>query len=275
MFYGPKTIFSLLFYFAGQLTFAQSGCNLNNQNFKAGESLTYEIYYSWGLIWMPSGSVTFKVEQDVYREKACYKISGNGKSYPKYDWFYKVRDKYESYVDTVSLKPFRFFRDVSEGGAKVHDDNYFDYINGTAISIIKKNDGPLKVDTVKINYCTFDVMSMIYFSRTIDFSKYKAGDKIPISLYLDNEVHYLYIKYVGKEVLKTAFGTFNCIKFKPKLVPGSIFKEGDEMTVWVTDDKNKIPLYVESPITVGTIKVKLKSFSEIKNPFTSIVIPSK
>jgi hypothetical protein len=106
---------------------------------------------------------------------------------------------------------------------------------------------------------------MIYYARSIDFANFKPNEEILISIILDNEVHNRKITYLGKETLKTDLGTFKCIKFKPTLIAGTIFKEGDAMTVWVTDNENRIPVKVETPILIGTVKVYLKKASGLKS----------
>jgi hypothetical protein len=108
---------------------------------------------------------------------------------------------------------------------------------------------------------------MIYYARNIDFSKNNIGDVIPIVMYLDNKIYSLTIRYLGKETIKTETGLVACIKFNPKLIPGTMFKDGDEMTVWVSDDENKIPVLIEAPILIGQVKAKLKSATGTIAPF--------
>jgi hypothetical protein len=115
------------------------------------------------------------------------------------------------------------------------------------------------------------VLSAIYFARNIDYNQYKEGDKIPFNMFLDDKVYPLYIRYVGKEKIKTRYGTYNTIKIVPLLIEGTIFKGGEKMMVWVTDDNNHIPVRVNSPILVGSIKVDLFEYKNLKNPLSSLV----
>lgn len=252
---------------------AQSLCSPKNQSFQAGEELSYKIYYDWGAIWMAAGEATFSVSQENYRGKTAYHFKGTGNSYPKYDWFFKVRDKYESWADTSNLKPLRFIRDSHEGPVTTYNDCVFDHKKKIVYSGVRNKDNETKIDSVKIPPCTNDVLTAIYFSRCIDFSNYKPNDTIPITFVLENKVYPVYIRYIGKAVYKSEeLGTsFNCIKFKPLLIEGTIFKGGENMTVWVTDDKNKLPLFVETKIVVGSIKVYLSGYKGLRNPVTSKV----
>lgn len=238
-------------------SYSQS-CAIKQKVFSPGESINYEVYYHWGLIWANAGYANFKVESSTIFGNQGLHFIGTGATHKNYDWIYKVRDKFESWVDTGTLKPVRYIRDSKEGSNYTYNDNYFNYNKLTA-KCYKIKEGKTTKDSLKIDECTFDVLTMIYYARCIDYSKYKPDTKIPISLYLDGKVYdKLYIRYVGKEKVKTELGEINCIKFKPLLIPGTIFSGGEEMTVWVSDDDKKIPVLIETPIVVGEIQVKIK-----------------
>ena len=131
-------------------------------------------------------------------------------------------------------------RNIDEGGYKQLENVTFNNENNTATTL---------KGTMQIPNCSQDVLSSIYYARNIDFNKYRPNDKIPFTMFLDNAVYNLYIKYLGKERIKTKYGTFNSIKFKPLLVKGTIFDGGEKMTVWVTDDANHVPIRIESNTT--------------------------
>ncbi|MBN8697631.1 MAG: DUF3108 domain-containing protein [Bacteroidetes bacterium] len=247
-------------------------CSITNNAFKAGEDLHWKIQYNWGAIWMDAGEANFKVDYAEINNRAVYHFTGFGATYPKYDWFYKVRDKYESYADTSTLKPLRFKREAYEGGTYTYDDYIFNASKSKVYTVSRRNKKPAKVDSVSITKCTNDVMTAIYYARNLDFSKYKPKDTIPITFVLDGEVFPSYIRYLGKETINSdILGKVRCIKFRPKLIEGTIFKGGEGMTVWVTDDENKIPVYVETPIIVGTVKVKLFKYTNLRNKVDCII----
>jgi hypothetical protein len=184
-----------------------------------------------------------------------------GKTNPSYDWIYKVRDLYETYMDTSSLRPLKFVRTVNEGGHKHYENITFNHTARTAVT----TQGVYKVPA-----CIQDVLSAVYNARNVDFDKYKPGERIPFKMFLDNEVYEMYIRYLGKEDVKTKYGSFRAIKFKPLLVKGTIFEGGEKMTVWVSDDNNHIPLRIESPIVVGKVKVDMMKYKNLKYPLTSL-----
>jgi hypothetical protein len=160
------------------------------------------------------------------------------------------------------MQPLKFIRNVDEGGYKKVENVTFNQQTNTAIT---------SAGVFKVPNCVQDVLSSIYYARNIDFNTYKPEDKIPFSMFLDNEVYNLYIRYLGKEIIKTKYGKFRAIKFKPLLVKGTIFDGGEKMTVWVSDDANHIPLRIESPIVVGTIKIDMMQYKNLRYPLSSLV----
>lgn len=237
-------------------------CVYRNQAFKNGEYVKFYVFYTLAGIWVHAGNVSFSVNQEMLNNKPVYHITGDGATLPGYDWIYRVRDRYETYIDTSNLLPVRFIRNVDEGGFKIYENITFNQTTNTAIS---------KNGVYKVPPCVQDVLSEVYLARNIDYNKYKAGDQIPFDLFLDNEVFHMYIRYLGKETIKSRYGTFRCFKFKPLLLKGTIFEGGEKMTVWVTDDANRLPIRVESPITVGSVKVDMMSYRNLRHPLTSLV----
>lgn len=248
------TIILLLFYFAKGQT-----CRIDNVNFPDGETLEYEVYYDWGPIWVNAARTSFSVKRTEIGKRSVFHFLGEGSTHKNYDWFFKVRDTFQCWADTHSLKPIHYIRKSREGGTVVYNDNYFSYDKKQVI-FYKLEKKKLKRDSVKLKDCTFDVLSMVYYARTINYSNYKVGSKIPISLYLDGEINdTLYIRYLGEEKIKTALGEKKCIVFSPLLIKGTIFSGGETMKVWVTNDDKKIPVFIQTPIIVGNIQVKIKS----------------
>ena len=237
-----------------------SMCNLKNTAFQAGEEFKLNVYYSVAGIYVNAGSATVKTTLTHLNDRPVYHIVALGKSNSSYDWIFKVRDDYETYIDTATMQPLKFIRKIREGKYKRNENIVFNKKTNTAVT----NKGVFKVPD-----CVQDVVSAVFAARSIDFSKYKVGDKIPFDMFLSDELYHLYIRYMGKEKVKTRFGTFNAIKFKPLLIKGEMFKGGEKMTVWVSDDKNHIPLRVQSPIVVGSVKVDLMGYKNLRYPLRS------
>lgn len=187
---------------------------------------------------------------------------GDGKTLKSYEWFYKVNDLYESWIDQETLLPKKFSRKVNEGNISFSSVAKFDQEEMKIYSDNKVYNSPK---------CVQDVLSSIYYARNIDYNKYSPGAKIPFNMFLDDKVYNLYIKYLGKEIITTRYGTFKTIKIKPLLIEGTIFKDGDKMTVWVSDDANHIPVRIESPIIIGSIKVDMLSYRNLRSPLSSLI----
>jgi len=237
-------------------------CEIRNTAFNAGESLNFRVYYTVAGVYVGAGEADFTSTLENFNNKPVYHIIGEGKTYSFYDNFFKVRDRYESYIDTLNLQPYKFIRNIYEGGYKKYENVNFNKIANTAIT----NDGVFKVPA-----CVQDVLSSMYYARNIDFDKYTPGDKIPFTLFLDQELYGMYIRYVGKETVRTKYGKFKSIKIKPLLLKGKIFDGGEKMTIWISDDKNKIPLRIESPISVGSVKVDMMGYKNLRYQLTSLI----
>jgi len=237
-------------------------CGARNTAFRNQEKITYTVYYSVVGLYINAGTAVFSTKLEQLNGKPVFHVTGTGTTHPSYDWVYRVRDTYESFIDTASMQPLRFIRNVDEGGYKIYQ--HYDFNKANNIATTTKGD-------FKVPACVQDVLSAIYYARNIDYNRYKVNDRIPFTMFLDHEVYNMYIRYLGKETIKTRYGTFRAIKFKPLLVKGTIFEGGEKMTVWVTDDANHIPVRIESPITVGKVKVDMMSYSNIRYPLTSLV----
>lgn len=237
-------------------------CGIRNYAFQSGEQISFTVFYNLLGLYVNAGAATFSVNSEKLNNLPVYHLIGAGNSNSSYDWIYKVRDRYESFIDTANLQPIKFTRNVDEGGYKINENVSFNRQANTATS---------EKGTIKVPNCIQDVLSAIYYARNIDFEKYKPDDKIPFTMFLDNEVYNLYIKFLGRETIKTRFGNFNAIKFKPLLVKGTLFEGGEKMTVWVSDDANHVPLRIESPIVVGSIKVDMMGYKNLRHPFSSLL----
>ena len=256
----------ILFLFCfGQLS-AQDESGIENFAFQSGEKLTFRGYYNWGFIWVAAGEVKLEVKNEAYEGKPAYKIEALGRSLKAFDWFFKLRDTICCYVDTTSLKPYYFDRKTNEGDYIARHEYWFDYGKDQIYSKIKKRQKPVKKDTIENKFISSDIVSVAYYTRNLDFSKYKKKDKIPLRMLIDNEVHNLYIRYKGIEDVKLKSGeVYECLKFSPMLVKGHLFKGGEDMTIWVSNDMNRVPIMVEAKVLIGSVKGLLDSYEGLKS----------
>lgn len=258
----PKTGTGKPVIYAEPVPQADGFCGITNTAFKGGEQIQYIVFYSVVGMYVHAGDAVFTCNQEKYSGKPVYHIEGIGNSNSKYDWIFKVRDKYESWIDTTTMLPMKFVRNVYEGGYKKHETITFNQAAKTATSTNK---------TYKVSDCVQDVLSATYYARNINFDKLKSGDRINFAMTIDEENYNMYIKYLGKEKIKTRYGQFRAIKFKPLLIKGTIFTGGEKMTVWVSDDENHLPLRIESPISVGSVKVDMMGYRNLRHPLSSMI----
>ncbi len=242
---------------------AYPACGTMNRSFKTGEVLNYKLFYHWHFVWMQTGSASVSTTLRNFYGIPCYYISATGRSAPKYDWFYKIRDTLASYMDTLDLTPIRFYRSTHEASVHVRNDNVFN--NNKHIAYYLNEGREFHRDSVTIPSGTMDILTSVYFTRCINFGCIGTKDSVLLHIYLDGKVYDVCLRFLGKEVINSGFGKFRCEKLSVNLIPGTIFREGAKMTVWATDDANHIPLQVEAPIIIGSVRAELESFSDLRN----------
>jgi hypothetical protein len=245
-------------------------CIPENFAFSPGEEVEYSVYYNWGPLWVNAGAVTFNVYEKFYRNRPVYHFDSYGTTHRRYDWLFKVRDRFQSFVDKEYFRPLWYEMDTYEGGFTARDVYHYLPEQNRVITITENSDKPRETDTLDISPCSFDVITAVYAARNIDFNRYRLNETIPFSIIIGNNLFDLNPKYLGRELIVTREGeTYNCIKFSVELVEGFIFTAGNEMFVWVTDDGNRIPVLIEAQIRIGSVKAMLKSYSGLRNPVSA------
>lgn len=243
-----------------------ASCSTTNTTFQNGEKLTYKIYYNWNFVWLAAGEVTFTVVD----EGAQYHYQARGTTYKSYEWFFTVRDEYDSWVDKNTLLPNYSERSVNEGDYHIFEKIAFNQA-GRKMSVWRADRrGAAETKTEhSVTDCVHDMLSILYNLRNVDFGNQKIGQRSPFRVFMDQEEYPLSMRYMGRESRKKVYsmGRYKTLKFQPDLIAGNVFKEGDKMTVWVSDDENRIPVLIESPVSVGSVKMVLKEYWGLKYEF--------
>jgi hypothetical protein len=241
--------------------------------FKAGEKITYQAHYVWGLVKVYAGDVQFTVSQYPDATKPVLSFEAVGQSLPKWDWMYKVRDNFQSRVNIETFSPIWADRNTLEGSYTAKETYNFSAAKRKIYYSVVNSENPLKRDSLAAGSRIFDVLTLIYYCRTIDFQLYKKDDKIPVKMVVDGKIYPLYLRYLGKEIVKNYVTKqrYNCIKLAVLLVPGTIFKGGEDMNIWVTDDENRIPIQVQAKIIIGSIYAYLNTMEGVTNEMKSKV----
>jgi len=232
---------------------------VNDPVFKVGEQLSYRLKYGF----FTAAEAELRVENtDIkYNGHPAYHIVVEGKTAGSFDVFYKVRNRYESYVDQKTLLPYYYAENRHEGSWNHSDKVTFNHETDK----ITANKG-----TYPYSGKVFDFVSAYYFARTIDISKMHIGDKFELKYFLDDGINSLGITYVGKEKVTCSMGTFNCLKFNPTILPGRIFKKNSKLYLWITDDKNRIPVKAQVEVILGSITMDLTGAKGLEFPLNAI-----
>ena len=240
--------------------------------FKAGEKLEYNMYYNWGFIWLNAAKIDFTVKEDTYKEEPVYNLFMTGETIKGFSLFY-FKDTTYSYVNKKTLRPYFAYQATHESKYFAID-KYFFPQNTTPWQVFLERQTPKKStrDTVTADNPHYDLLSTLYRLRNMDISALEINQKIPMPMVFNDGTHELYVRYVGKDQIKLKNGkTYNALKFKPLLAEGKMFDKGEGMTIWISDDKNRIPLMVESKLKIGSIKAMLSSEKFTAHPMDSEV----
>jgi hypothetical protein len=229
--------------------------------YDSGEWFKFRIHYGF----INAGYATLEVKEAIKDNKKIYHAIGKGYTVGMSRFFFKVDDNYESYFDKVTNKPFQYVRKIDEGGYTKNQEGFFDQEKNKVLVKDYKN----KTEkTFSVTENVQDIVSTFYFLRNHpNIDKLKVGESLIVDMFFDDEVYKFKLKFIGKEVLKTKFGTAPTMIFRPIVQSGRVFKEEESLTVWISDDENKIPLRIKASLAVGSIKADLDSFKGLKNPF--------
>jgi Protein of unknown function (DUF3108). len=251
---------------------SQLDTSKDSRAFRVDEEIKIVVSYSWFFVWTDVVDVWLKLSAETKNGKDAIRINGFGKSRPFYDWFYQVRDTYETWLDPASLRPIFFNREVDEDGYLIKNFYTYDWSNKRILARIQKKKDPARMDTIAITSHTNDVISLIYNIRNIDFTKIQPNERFPIELAIDDKVQTLSFKFDKVETIRVkGMGKFRCIKLSAKMVKGRAFTGKENMFIWLTADNNRLPIYMESPIKVGTIKARITEMKNLKYPLSSKV----
>ncbi|MFA5443744.1 MAG: DUF3108 domain-containing protein [Bacteroidales bacterium] len=237
--------------------------------FRPGEKLTIIASYQWGVVNTDVGTVSLEISESDTLEVPLYIAKGRIQTARFFNAFFRVDDYYESRFNQSTLRPVYFMRDIREGKYTIQ--NYYNYNRDYSINarIIRK-DGSVQDTLLPGRVCTFDFITLFYFLRNLEFSNMNPGDVYPISFAIDEEIFELYLRYDGKDEIRVqGQGTFRCLKFSAQTVAGVVFDGKEDLRFWISDDKNRVPLLIESPVVVGRVTGRLGSYENLRFPLTS------
>ena len=228
--------------------------------FKPGEKLRYRLHY--GVVDAGEATLEVKSTTKTVKGRELLHMVGRGKSLGSFDWFFKVRDRYETYMDKQGVFPWLFIRRVDEGGFKIKQD----YVFRQDQNKVKNEAGKFYKTPPNIH----DMLSSFYYARTLNLKGAKVGKEFTMNMFIDNEIHPFKIKYLGDETIKTRKGKFKCHKIRPVVMQGRVWENEEDLTMWVSADANKVPVQIKTKILVGSIKATLVGWEGLPNPLSKI-----
>lgn len=249
-----KRLSFLVFFLSAFLSFGQ----VSDKAYGDGEFFRFRVHY--GLL--TAGDAELSLKATSLNGKPVYHIKGEGRTKGLSRVFFKVEDVYESYIDKENNQPYHFVRDINEGGYTKDIVMDFDHPNQSVLVQDRKH----KTEEIyKIEKQTQDLISALYYLRNnIDGEALKEGEYMDINVFFDKENYTMRLKFLGKEVIRTPFGKIPALIFRPYVQSGRVFKERESLTVWISDDANKIPLLVKADLAVGSLKATLIDYKNLQ-----------
>jgi len=231
---------------------------LENKAFSVGEKLTYDVNYGFVTAGVAVMEIP-KIRKIAKRE--TYHITFNVNTVSSFDPFFKVRDRYETYMDVEGLFPWRFEQHIREGNYSRDFSAFFDQ---------RKNVAKTKKGSFDIPDNVNDIVSAFYLARTFNYDTLKVGEGFYLENFFKNKVFPLEVVFRGKETVTVEAGTFDCIMIEPLVVEGGLFKSEGSIIIWLTDDEAKIPIKVKSKVIIGSIDAELTKFEGISGKMTAL-----
>jgi hypothetical protein len=248
----------LFIYFA---IFSLGGFAQNDSKaFQPGEFLKYKIQY--GLL--NAGFATVELKSQLREGDTLIHAIGKGWTTGMVGFLFSVEDRYESYFTKSPFRPHHFVRKINEGGYTQDKEIFFDYNIHYAKVINHKKD---RVSSHFIQNDIQDMMSSFYYLRSVDFSTLKPQDSVDITMFFDGKMHPFKFIILDREILKTQFGDIKTIKIRPIVQKGRVFKDEENVTLWISDDENKIPIRIKASLLVGSAKAELHEFKGLVHSF--------
>lgn len=229
--------------------------------FGTGEYFKFRIHY--GIV--NAGYATLEIKDATINNKKVHHAIGKGYTTGMSKFFFKVEDLYESYFDKETGSPYRYVRKIDEGGYTKNQEGFF---NQNENRVLVKDYKRKTEKTIVVTENVQDIVSAFYYLRNHpNIDKLKSGESITIDMFFDDEITKFKLKYIGRQDITTKFGTVTTMVFKPLVQTGRVFKEKESVTLWITDDDNKVPIRIKADLAVGSLKADLDEYKGLKNPF--------
>jgi len=230
--------------------------------YQVGEYFKFKVSYGF----VNAGYATLQVKETVKNNKKVFHMVGKGYTTGMTKFFFKVEDDYQSFVDKTTGNPIQYIRKIYEGGYTKDQEGFFNPENNTVLAKDYKSKSE-KIIEVPENIQ--DILSAFYYLRNYPaIDDLKIGNTIEIDMFFDEEITKFKLKYLGTEDVKTKFGIVPCKVFRPYVQSGRVFKEQESLSVWISNDMNKLPIKIKADLAIGSLDADIDEFKGLKYPFT-------
>ena len=242
--------------------------------FRSGERMDFILHYKWGSINTDVGTATVTLDSLTFNGQKAFRCTASGRTKKFFDVFFKVRENFTSWFTREGMRPLKFTRDTYEGGYEARNTYLYKWDAAEpyiAADVYTSKMGQKSLQ-LPLSPCTYDLPALFFFARNMDVENVEPGKRYPMTFAIDEEIYNVYFILHGRETIKVkGLGTVNTIRFAAKLLEGEVFKGEEDMTIWVSDDENRLPVYFEAPLRVGVAAGRMSGYGGLKSPFTSLV----
>ena len=242
--------------------------------YDAGEKMSFAMHYRWGAINSDVGHATVELDTLTFNGEKVFCCTVLGRTTKFYDIFFKVREDFRSWFTCDGLRPLKFTRDTHEGNYVARNTYIYDWSEPDPhidADVYSTSSGQ-RYPEIPLTRCTYDLPALFYFARNMDIDAVVPGKRYPMTFAIDDDVYNVYFILYGRETIKVkGLGTVKTIRFAAKLLAGEVFTGEEDMIIWISDDENRLPVYFEAPLLVGTASGRMTGYSGLKHPFTSLV----
>lgn len=244
--------------------------------FQEGEKLRFGVKYSASIFNISVADVDFHTTKERYFGKQSFRINAVARTKPFFNMFFKMEDTYDSWLVPETLRPMKASCNIEEGSYRFKSFIVFNWKKYQASTSGRNlRSGASSKKTLSISDCSADALTMFYMLRSADLSKMREGNEKVLNLVFEDTLHNVRLKYLGRDVISVdGMGDqVKSLKFTCQLAStdGEGYDGGDEFLIWLSDDRNRIPLYLESPIRVGKVFAKIEAWEGLKYPLDCVV----
>lgn len=212
-----------------------------------------EMEYILRFGFIKGGKATLIAVKEKLNKQPTIHYRMRGRTTGIVDKIYEVNDVYESWVDPVSFLPVKSIRNVKEQKYRFFDEITYDQVND---SLFSQKKGALKVPH-KVN----DLVSVFFYIRQNKyFEDLLAGKQIQIPVFHGDELFMMQLKYIGVRTIETKIGAKECYVVSPQVPKGKLLKGSDDLRIYITKDQNRLPIYAEFDLMLGSLKCELETY---------------